>query len=616
MCGLAMLYSEHATQGDLRSRMECALGKIEHRGPDEGAIWQSGQSVIGHRRLSIIDLSDSHQPMKCPNSRFVLAFNGEIYNYQDLRLSLSQRWNFKTGGDTEVLMAGLLLEGSDFLKKLKGMWAFALWDSQLKELLLSRDRFGKKPLFFADFGKELTVASEIAALRALVGQNRLTEDLDSAADYFRSGLCLPGNTIYQQVKEILPGHLARWKQGQDVKQEPYWQMQFEPYTGTIEDAGEQLKGLLKDAVSSRLVADVEVGAFLSGGVDSSLLASILVKDYGVKLKTFTIGFTDSRYDESRYAEQVAKWLGTGHYVETITSLDISILEDLVIKNIGQPFADPSLLPTALVSEVAAKQVKVAISGDGADEIFCGYQRYQAMLLFQWYFSVPKKLRGVVSRFVNALPSSTSHHSRSILKKAQLFVELAQRQQESPEFGPPRLASESIFSKLAPDLSLRGHSLPHLSNALNDDDVYQMMLNDLSVYMPQDILVKVDRASMASSLEVRSPFLDHEIVQFAFSLPRHWHRSGLLGKRMLRSTFSSYLPKDVWQRRKQGFSVPISDWFMGDLGDRLLEMLNITEGLILDKSFVIKALSTHRAKKADYSSVLWAVYIYLVWRRQT
>ena len=615
MCGLAMLYSQSATHENLRSRMEIALKKIEHRGPDEGAIWQSDQSIIGHRRLSIIDLSDSHQPMQCPNSRFVLAFNGEIYNYQELRKSLSQRWSFKTSGDTEVLLAGLLLDGVNFLKKINGMWAFVLWDSQSKELLFSRDRFGKKPLFFADFGKELIVASEISALRGLVGQNELIEDLDSAADYFRSGFCLPGNTIYQQAKEILPGHFAYWKPGQEVKQEPYWQLSLAPYIGTADDAGEELNGLLKKSVSSRLIADVEVGAFLSGGIDSSLLASILVKDYGVKLKTFTIGFSDSRYDESGYAEQVANWLGTEHYVETITSLDVSVLEKLVSKNIGQPFSDPSLLPTALVSEVAAKHVKVAISGDGADEIFCGYQRYQAMLLFQWYFYVPQKLRTVVSKFINALPSSTSHHSRSVLKKAQLFVDLAQRQQDIPEFGPPRLAPTSILSKLAPELSLRGHSLPHIATALNEDDVYQMMLNDMSVYMPQDILVKVDRASMASSLEVRSPFLDHEIAQFAFSLPRHWHRSGIVGKKMLRSTFSSYLPKGVWQRRKQGFSVPISDWFIGALGGRLLELLHVTDGLFLDKSFVIKLLSMHRAKKADYSSVLWAVYIYMVWRQQ-
>jgi len=615
MCGLAMLYSERASPEMLQNRLKYGLTQLTYRGPDENALWHSDQAAIGHCRLSIIDLSDSQQPMTCPNNRFVLAFNGEIYNYRELRLSLSVNWTFRTNGDTEVLLAGLLAEGEQFLKKMKGMWAFVFWDKKEKDLLVSRDRFGKKPLFFANYQNELIVASEISALKRMLNDNCLTEDLDSTADYLRTGVCLPGHTFFREVGEILPGHFARWKPGLDLVQNNYWQLQVTPFLGNAQEARSELQGLLKRAVSSRTVADVEVGAFLSGGIDSSLLASILVNDLHTDLKTFTIGFSDSRYDESQYAARVAKWIGTDHHVDHIDVLDVAKLESLVTENVAQPFADPSLLPTALVSEVAARHVKVAISGDGADEVFSGYQRYQAMLMFRWYLSVPKSMRAIVSKCISYLPSSSAHHSRSVLKKAQLFVELADRRQETPEFGPPQLASRSFLSKLAPDLTGHGHALPPIPSLLNEDDVYRMMLNDMSIYLPQDILVKVDRASMSNSLEVRSPFLDHEIVEFAFSLPRNWHRSGMLGKKMLRSAFSNYLPKDVWRRKKQGFSIPISEWFLGSLGDRLMELLNCSSDTVLDRLFIKKTLAMHRSKQSDFSMILWAVYVYLIWRQK-
>lgn len=440
MCGLIFLYEQGRPEAELAARAKQALNKIRHRGPDDEGLVLMSSLAVGHRRLSIIDLSASLQPMTDPSRRYVLAYNGEIYNYTEARSRLEGRWTFTTRGDTEVLLAGLVLEGVDFLDQLEGMWAFVLWDSQERRLLLGRDRIGKKPLFFQVLaGGGLVCASELPTLRKLSNE-AWQEDEHSTADFLRYGYQLPGYTAWREVREVLPGHVAHWQPGSELQQQAWWQLQPQSFTGSQAEARAQLREKLVKAVERRMVADVEVGSFLSGGVDSSLIAGIVRRELGRPLKTFTIGFEDKNHDERQYARVVASAFDTEHYEEVLQAWSEDELEKLLLDHIGQPFGDTSLLPTTLVSRVASKHVKVVLSGDGADELFSGYQRYQARMLLRWYTRLPRSLRSNLARLIRMFPEPTAHHSRSLIKKAHLFLDIVDKQEaETPYYAPLQLS---------------------------------------------------------------------------------------------------------------------------------------------------------------------------------
>jgi len=611
MCGLTFLFDTQATTEDLVAATRRALDTMAHRGPDDGGIIIQPGVVSGHRRLSIIDLGGSRQPMQDTAGRFTLVYNGEIYNYREQRQNLSGKWKFITHGDTEVLLAGLILEGVSFLEKLNGMWAFAFWDRKESILLLGRDRMGKKPLFYRATGSSFAAASEIPTLRILTPKP-LSEDEESTADYFRYGYCLPGTTAFEGVFEVLPGATVSWKPGHAPKSQAYWKLTVGGYQGTQSRAREQLADELTVAVERRLVADVEVGAFLSGGVDSSLVVSILCKHLGINPKTFTIGFQEPSYDERKFARTIASRYGTHHIEETLEQWDEQALESLVLNHIGQPFADASLLPTALVSRLAARHVKVALSGDGGDELFSGYQRYQARVILMWYTRLPRVFRKSIENVIRSVPEPMAHHSRSVVKKAHLFVDVAQRLEGEIPYVAPLVYSAQNLRRLLPELEGKGHNPPMIPEGVEPDELQQMMAADALVYLPQDIMTKVDRASMAYSLETRSPFLDVNVVNLAFSMSRQWHRRGCRGKRMLTSAFADLLPRQIWNRRKQGFGVPIHEWFRQSLGSRLEQLLN-TVSSPLNISFVKAMLEEHRNRSRDHGYRLWQIYVYLLWR---
>lgn len=613
MCGLAFLSDRRLAQSQAMQRMEACLVALRHRGPDDGRSELASGAILGHRRLSIIDLAGSVQPMPNPTGRYWLAYNGEIYNYTEARGRLDSRWTFTTRGDTEVLLAGLALEGVGFLDHLEGMWAFALWDTQACRLLLGRDRMGKKPLFFQSLpGGGLACASELPALRKL-SDEPWHEDMHSTADYLRYGYPMPGYTAWREVCEVLPGHVARWQPGGEVEQQAWWQLRPSSFAGNREHARAALREALVTAVERRMVADVEVGAFLSGGVDSSLVCAIIRRDLHRPLKTFTIGFEDAAFDERRYARLAADALDIDHYEEVLVGWDEAELERLLLDHVGQPFADSSLLPTALVSRVAAKQVKVALSGDGGDELFGGYQRYQARNILRWYSRLPGGLRHLAQKAVRALPEPTAHHSRSLLKQAHLFMDIVARQQAETPYFAPLMFDPDQLRQLAPGLEGMGHTPPGIPDETLPDDIGRMMFADALIYLPQDILVKVDRSSMAHSLETRAPFLDRAVVELAFSLPRHLHRRGITGKRMLRETFNGYLPESLWRRRKQGFGVPIHAWFRGELGERLLTLAQDTESPLSPEA-IIALLVAHQEGGRDHGYRLWVLYAYLLWKQ--
>jgi asparagine synthase (glutamine-hydrolysing) len=570
---------------------------------------------MGHCRLAILDVSDSRQPMHDPLNRYTLIYNGEVYNFRELRQPLTSHWNFRTRGDTEVVLAGLVHYGEAFLSKMEGMWALALWDRHKQTLLLSRDRLGQKPLFYEHSPRHFACASELPTLHALT-QRPWQEDSHSTADYLRYGYYLPGTTAYTDIHEVLPGHVVHWSLEQGKRQHSYWSLSLGTFRGSKAQARELLREKLTQAVARRMVADVEVGAFLSGGIDSSLLVGIMAKELGLHPRTFTVGFADSTFDERPFARDIAQLWRTNHAEYCAPTHDAVFAQELLLDHVGQPFADVSLLPTADVSHFAARHLKVAVAGDGGDELFSGYQRYQARMILRWYSRLPRALRRHAEQYLQRLPEPMAHHSHSLLKKAHLFSAIVQNSTPALPYIAPMVYPHRMFTQLAPSLLDHGHPPPQLPEETQVDSLQTMMYTDAVIYLPQDILSKVDRASMAHSLEVRAPFLDREVVELAFALPCHWHRRAFRGKRMLNESFNDLLPRHIVKRRKQGFVVPVHHWFRHHLGNELVALLAAHPHSPLKQDFALSLLEEHREGQRDHSSRLWSIYIYLLWKERS
>lgn len=610
MCGLTFIYSQDLQQSRFETLTRKALSRMVHRGPDDSGIAVGNHWAAGHRRLSIIDVRGSHQPMQDPAETHTLVFNGEIYNYKQLRISLRDAWPFKTDGDTEVILAGLSTGGTEFIRGMEGMWAFALWDEVNKRLILSRDRFGEKPLYYYSRDNFFACASELPALLDMLDSSPAS-DPASLADYLRYGFYAPGRTIYSDIREVLPGHTLSWKPGAAPQETPYWKLNFGTYAGTRQQAGEEIRSLMANAVESRMVADVEVGAFLSGGIDSSLIVSLLAGDLNKIPKTFCIGFEDKSFDEREYALLVADRYRTDHHTD-IQAFVPGELNKLILDHVGQPFADASLLPTSLVSRLASGHVKVALSGDGGDELFSGYQRYHAKMFMRLASRMPEFVKNNLGKLLQYFPEPTSHHSRSYLKKAHLFINNYLGDRNPGPYFAPAIINEDELALLLPDYRRNSHlavkDLPEYN-----DDIMNMMYHDLNVYLPQDILTKVDRATMSCSLESRAPFLDSRLVEFAMSLPRSWHRDIFSGKLLLKYSFRDYLPDKIWNRNKQGFAVPLHSWFKGTLGNELVSLLKENKNTVINTNLVNQWLNEHVSGIRDNSFKLWSVYVMFLWK---
>lgn len=611
MCGIAFLLAPSLSSEGRRERMRVALQRLEHRGPDETGLFAANDCVAGQTRLAIIDLDGGHQPMRDPSGRWVLVFNGEIYNYRELRARLEGRWDFRDDSDTEVLLAGLVTEGAGFVQRMDGMWAFALHDAASGELLLSRDRFGKKPLYYRCSGALFACASELPALAALTPDVAISEDDAGIADYFRYGYALPGKTCVAGVSEVLPAHLMRRRADGSILQQRYWAPSVEPWTGSFDEAAERVRELLARGVRRRqLASDVEVGAFLSGGVDSTTVCALAQQSGFGRLRTFTAGFAEPTYDERAPAARAAAELGTLHTAEEIKPEVAATLATELPRRVGQPFGDSSLVPSALVAQVASRHVKVVLTGDGGDEVFGGYARYAGRLLRQRYHRLPALLRSAIERIVLATPEPWAHHSGSLLKRAHLFTRLAREDRDS-YIGPPAIRKDTL-AILVPGVGA-GNAMPELPWPDDPDEIRHMLLMDCLVYLPQDILQKVDRAGMMFSLEARSPFLDKDLFEFVVRVPWPWHFERFRGKRLLRAAMRGRVPDSIWERRKQGFASPVSHWLRDWLGDDLLAMANAGNTGVVDPSGLRVLLREHRAGGNDHSQPLWLAYSYLRWR---
>ncbi|MEI9951373.1 MAG: asparagine synthase (glutamine-hydrolyzing) [Pseudomonadota bacterium] len=643
MCGIAGIINMGGVLGaeGLKGSIEAMTRAIQHRGPDDQGIWLHAESGIGlgHRRLSIVDLSQAgHQPMVSANGRFVIVYNGEVYNHQESRKELEALGvSFRGTSDTEVILeacAQWSLERT--LPKLNGMFAFALWDRQEQVLNLVRDRLGIKPLYWAKFGRTFLFGSELKALRAEPSWSPEVRP-DSIAAYMRHGYIPAPHTIYEGVHKLEPGMVLTLglRDGAEPSLQRFWDLRDVARQGQAGRQGtssvvqvDELDSLLRDAVGRRMIADVPLGAFLSGGIDSSLVAALMQAQSSVPVKTYTIGFGQAQYDEAPHARGVAKHLGTSH-TELYVSPDdaLAVIPELP-HWFDEPFADSSQIPTLIVSRLTRQHVTVALSGDGGDELFTGYQRYfWHQQLQTWFDRMPRQARLGIATALRAVPP----HSRDALlrhlpQRLRGTITGSRIQKLTDVLGADDSAAlyRSIVSlwQNPNDLVLgskeaRGRLWDPDINAGLAPIFEGPQLVDALTYLPDDILTKVDRASMAVALEARVPLLDYRVVEYAWRLPLEAKVRDGRGKWILREILARYVPNHLIDRPKMGFGVPMAAWLRGRLRDwaeALLDPAVLTSQGLLNAPLVRQMWSEHLAGQNHQTDRLWTVLMLQAWMR--
>lgn len=622
MCGIVGLV---ARRGET-FRLEEAVHRLFHRGPDDQGCWGEGEAQLGFARLSIIDLSPAgHQPMESPDGRYVIVFNGEIYNFQALRAELAAGGEiFKGHSDTEVLLRLFMRLGLEAcLEKLRGMFAFAIWDKVERRLSLARDRLGVKPLVYAQTARGFLFGSEIQALFALDRQLPRDPDL-TAIDHYLTLQYIPAPLSgFRAIRKLPPAHAMTVREGQVERVFRYWDIDLERRSPlSFGDACEALREQVLEATRLRLVSDVPLGAFLSGGIDSSITVAAMARLGASPLKTFSIGFDDERFNELPYARQVAKHLGTDHQEMMVHADAVSIMPQM-IDHLGEPMADSSVMPTFYVSRFARSQVTVALTGDGGDEVFAGYRRFYQMRRMDWLARaglVPlwRELRrltvAIEDRAHPDRPRRTFPYTRA---DQMLTLDGMARYKQMLAFFTDRDKAELLTPAF---LAGRDSSDPADYLRRHFDRPGQDVLNrylylDLTTYLPEDILFKVDVSSMATSLECRSPFLDHKLIEFAATLPGYYKLS-LWGrpKHILKEAFRDWLPPGFMNRPKQGFSVPLGRWLKEDLGEMMRDSLVSRRMLApwVRQETVTRQVEEHLSGRASHSNRLWSLFVLALW----
>ena len=649
MCGIVGFLGGNFTNEQFsNSIVEDMSDQIKSRGPDSSGIWLNSQQKIalGHRRLAIVDLSQAgHQPMTSASNRYVITYNGEIYNSIQIRDELIKNHSapeWRGHSDTEILLAGFDAWGiKETISKVTGMFAIAIWDKNLEQLILVRDRIGEKPLYYGwqgpDANKVFLFGSELKALKRHP-QFTNKVDRDSLGLYMRYSYVPAPYSIYKGINKVEPGTIITISlKDQDYKEEKYWNafdtikkgIDF-PFQETPDEITDNLDKALRKTISQQMMADVPLGAFLSGGIDSSAVVALMQDQSSRPIKTFTIGFKESGYNEAEYAKLVAKHLGTDHtelYVSSQDALDvIPKLSNLYC----EPFADSSQIPTFLVSSLARNHVTVSLSGDGGDELFCGYNRYIfTKKLWKGLKLTPLSLRGVAGSAINNIHTNTWNKTFEFLNKitpskfngiswgdklqkgarvlnsndlTDLYQRLISNWQDPSLVVIGEHNEDKIFSK----------NIQILSEV---DDIQKMMAIDTVSYLPDDILVKVDRAAMGVSLESRVPFLDHNIVEFASRIPMSMKLNAGVGKAVLRDVLYRYVPKELIERPKMGFGIPVGEWLRGPLKEWAEEL--ICESRLKSEGFfypevVCQMWSEHISGARNWQSQLWAILMFQAW----
>jgi asparagine synthase (glutamine-hydrolysing) len=623
MCGIAGVAALDPSRQVDPAQVTPMLRRLQHRGPDDEGVHCASGVAIGHRRLSIIDVTGGHQPLFGRRSTTSIVVNGEIYNYRELRFALEQRGHrFTTASDSEVVAHAYDAYGLDFLDRLDGMFALALWDDAEKRLILARDRMGEKPLYYAVRNGLLLFASELSAMLA---HPMIDATLDPVAlsQYLALEYVPAPRSMIADVCKLMPATALVMERGA-IRTTRYWSI--DPTTAQPPKeygaAVEELRELLATNIQSRLVSDVPLGIFLSGGLDSSTVAAFAAR--AGALETFSIGFTESSFDESSYARQVATYIGSHHHERIVTGDEMPDLVPRLGAWLDEPIGDASILPTAILSRFAREHVTVALGGDGGDELFAGYPMHQAHKLAGVARAVPDSLHGLARASARALPVSytnfsTSFKMLSFLRGAAApapfnhalwmssFSPQEQRLLLTPDLVKAAAPADNAFAPIV-ERWAESSRAPLLARATH---------LDATTYLPNDILTKVDRAAMAASLEVRAPFLARDIVEFAFSLPDAYRMKRLDGKRILKDAVRGLIPENVIRRPKKGFGMPVGAWLNGPLAPLLDDATSadaIRKAGLFDPAFIGRMVREHRDGVADHRKPLWTLLVFELWRR--
>ncbi|KPK00675.1 MAG: asparagine synthase [Nitrospira bacterium SG8_35_4] len=618
MCGIA-----GATRGMLGQDAEETLHRMNdvmvHRGPDMGDIYLDSDLGLCHRRLSIIDLSeDGRQPMLSDDGKLVIVFNGEIYNFQELRSELLAKGHtFRTGTDTEVLLYLYKEYGEASIERIRGMFAYTIWDRSEKKLFAARDRIGKKPFYYYAKSGGFAFASEIKSLLQI---DRLGTDIDPTAliDYLKYLFIPHPKSIYNDIEKLEPGHYLIYKNGRaEVKQ--YWDVDFsDPLRSGEGEIIEELLDVVAEAVKCRMISDVPLGAFLSGGVDSSGIVALMARGVSEPVTTCSIGFDDEKHNEAMYAKSFARSLSTNHHEHYIKDEPAGIIEKLVW-HFDEPFADSSMVPTYYVSNLARQNVTVALSGDGGDESFAGYEKYSIDRYENMVREfVPHPVLEGIARITNSFQSGLNKRLNSLCSSAALspaegfyvtntFITDVQLKS---------ILTNRIWQEVM-EYDPAAHMKRYFNSANGRDHLSKILYADLKLYLPGDILVKVDRMSMANSLEVRSPLLDHKVIEFAARIPSSLKIHRGEKKYALKKSFGKVVPQDVLNRKKHGFVVPLNSWFKNELKEMAEQSIFGDHGM--EGYFNMNAIKTlwneHQACSVSHGTLLWTLFVFSLWLQQ-
>ncbi len=621
MCGIAGFVIKNGSRPE-RGVLEAMNQAIFHRGPDEDGFFVDDHAALAMRRLAIIDLASGQQPIWNADKTKCIFFNGEIYNYQELRKGLDERGHkFYTNSDTEAIIHLYDEFGVDCVQQLRGMFAIAIWDTVEQSLFLARDRVGKKPVLYShQTNGDLIFGSEF---QALLKHPAVSREVDpEAIDAYLSYSCVPAPlTAFRSIRKLEPGHWLRWKNG-SIEMQRYWSPDFSKKIKISErDAIEETTRLLRESTKLRMISEVPLGAFLSGGVDSSTVVALMAQESSTPVKTFSIGFDDEDYSELKYARMVAEHVGAEYHEFIVKPNALEILPTLV-DHYGEPYADSSAIPTYYVAKETRQHVTVALNGDGGDESFAGYERYAAMRIAEKYHRIPAIMRKAFVEFpVNLIP--TSELKRSRVRDGKRFLSAASLPKVERYFrwrsAFDRESKSDLYTsdfRHAVDSTDASDFLRRWFATANGAGIVDAtMLVDQMTYLPNDLLVKVDIASMANSLEARSPFLDHKVIEFAASLPESLKMSGVETKSFLKKVAARLVPREAIYRRKMGFGVPVGKWFRGEMKGFVCEILlseaSMTRGIIKPE-ILLKYVDEHTRGDRDHAFRIWALLMLELW----
>ncbi len=627
MCGIAGIFDSRGIAEVDHRLLRRMTGVLIHRGPDADGFYLAPGIGLGFRRLAIVDLVGGDQPLFNEDRTVCIVFNGEIYNFQPLMRELTALGHvFRTRCDTEVIVHAWEEWGEACLDRLNGMFAFALWDERRDTLFLARDRLGEKPLYYAELGDgRVLFASELKSILCCPEVERRL-DPQAIEEFFAFGYVPDPRSIYLAVKKLAPAHYLLARRGEAVPEpRPYWDVRFaDGLEVPAEEAAEELIVRLRQSVRMRMIADVPLGAFLSGGVDSSAIVAMMAGASAEPVKTFSIAFGRKGWDESTYADMVARRYRTEHHIETVDPDSFDLLGRLATIY-DEPFGDSSAMPTLRVCAMARQNVTVALSGDGGDEVFGGYRRYRWHCIEEWVRRrLPGSVRGPLFGLFGALYPKLDWAPRPLRAKSTL--EGLARDTADAYFHSVSIASDGLRRQLfgaslvrelqgynAVDLMRR-----HIARSGSEEPLSQVQYADFKTYLPGGILTKVDRASMASSLEVRVPLLDHTLVEWAARLPPHLKLGGGEGKRVLKAALAPYLSNEILHRPKQGFVVPLAGWFRGPLRERLHDALTgpvLRQSDLFDMAVIGRLLDRHQSGERDHSAVLWVLLMFEAFLRK-